>query len=207
MIPNEVAMKLGELTHNVGEFKKRSIALESAVKKGGPGSGPHKGGGSSVKHPAEFKHKGETYYHTGKVGTHIKSGLPSAEYTRLDSEGNRIGDRMWRTSDGKVASNFALDVKKGGPGSGRYPAGSSHKENNAKLAIANQLHGIDHSDLSHAEKQMKQDIASGKSISDIGRRLSGIDHQDLTHAERKIKQIIDNHLTGSQRKAGPTDAS
>lgn len=45
--------------------------------------------------PKVVEFEGKSFYATGKVGTHFKTGQPSAEYAPSD-------DRVWRRKDGTV---------------------------------------------------------------------------------------------------------
>lgn len=55
-----------------------------------------------VEHPDSVKHKGQTYWHTGKTGSEFGSNEPSAEYELHDKEGRKTGKRIWRTISGRI---------------------------------------------------------------------------------------------------------
>lgn len=55
---------------------------------------------AGVKFPAEVVHEGLVYWRTGKLGMHIATGRPSAEYSRRDEHGE---GRVWAFSDGTYA--------------------------------------------------------------------------------------------------------
>lgn len=52
--------------------------------------------------PMSVKFEGKTFSKTGKVGTNMKSGEPSAEYRSYGASGHE-DDRVWRTASGKIA--------------------------------------------------------------------------------------------------------
>lgn len=56
------------------------------------------------QHPFTVSHGGKTYYHTGKTGTHIASGEPSAEYAHHSDHGKpgNVETRVWRRSSGII---------------------------------------------------------------------------------------------------------
>jgi hypothetical protein len=63
--------------------------------------------------PRDVKYKGREYHFTGKVGTHprdsqyAKKGETGYEYERLDSEGNKTGERIWQYANGKIQEDAA----------------------------------------------------------------------------------------------------
>jgi len=162
MIPSSLALKLGEMDVNVAAFKKRTIQLENDVKKGGPGSGRYPAG--SGEHPQEIQHKGETYFHTGKVGVNRSTGNASAEYKHQGKDESKF---VWRDSGtGKVADDYngwKTDAKKGGPGSGRYPAGSG-KDPQKSAAAASRL-----ADNAGAKANREGSITSHKAAAEAHR--------------------------------------
>jgi hypothetical protein len=54
------------------------------------------------KFPAEVTHEGRTYYATGKKGTNLKTGLPSAEYQDYSNEDEA---RVWVDSNGTITAD------------------------------------------------------------------------------------------------------
>lgn len=90
MIPNEVAMKLGSLSAGVESFKKRSIALESAVKKGGPGSGRYPAGSHGNNSHGQDKVGGHTATNhvADKAGMHAysKKGSTDSEFSGINPQ-------------------------------------------------------------------------------------------------------------------------
>jgi hypothetical protein len=48
--------------------------------------------------PASLKHEGKTYLRTGKTGTSVSTGQPSAEYEAASG----LPHRVWLRADGTV---------------------------------------------------------------------------------------------------------
>lgn len=88
---------------------------------GGPGSG-QKGHTTNKTdwsketnhqgNPATVSHGGKTYHATGKLGKHIKSGTPSAEYSHHSDYGKtgNVESRVWRRHTGEVDQDSAMDA-------------------------------------------------------------------------------------------------
>ncbi len=54
-------------------------------------------------YPNSVKHKNLEYYHTGKVGQHMKTKEHSAEYEHLDpNTGSKTGKRVWLYKSGRI---------------------------------------------------------------------------------------------------------
>src|SRR5580765_6411133 len=63
--------------------------------------------------PMRVQYKGETYWHTGKMGTHIATGEPSAEYESEEHSERtgrieKTGRRLWRRASGAIEPDSAM---------------------------------------------------------------------------------------------------
>lgn len=106
VIGNERAASAERLTHEYGLSKAMKDATEDDVTtdawseeaRAAAAAARAKSGTANTLHPAVISHAGQTWSRTGKVGTDVSTGHSSAEYQNV----NREGERLWRTSKGKV---------------------------------------------------------------------------------------------------------
>lgn len=55
--------------------------------------------------PKDIQHAGSSWTRTGKSGSSIAHGAPEVEYAKIDSEGERTGDRIWANPHGVFVHN------------------------------------------------------------------------------------------------------